>query len=262
MPSTMLTTMPTATAIANARVRPLERTIPSPANTAAAISSSAPRRTPQPSEPNSHSPMNSIRPISSRKTRKMTLAAARPPRASARRASPLISLASAFARSTWARTTRTAAARVALSWAIRPGGGSGAGRALSGVGRSGSSGRPPRGWAVVRETAADHSSARWRHRRVRSRHGRCNRVPIAGRRRAGRSSRPSCSRSAPSSRSARRPTPTAASWPARWWAWACGSSASRTSPTTSPRSWTRCAPHSAVPTSSSPRAASVRRRTT
>ena len=106
--------------------------------------------------------MNSIRPISRRKTRKMALTAARPPRASARRASPLISLASAFARSTWARTTRTAAARVALSWAIRPGGGLGAGRALSGLGRSGSSGRPPRGWAVVRETAADHSSARWR----------------------------------------------------------------------------------------------------
>ena len=92
----------------------------------------------------------------------------------------MISLASAFARSTWARTTRIAAARGAFSWAIRPGGGSEAGRALSGLGRSGSSGRPPRGWAVVRETAADHSSARWRHRRVRSRHGRCNRVPIAG----------------------------------------------------------------------------------
>ena len=91
----------------------------------------------------------------------MRLTAASPPSASVRRASPLISLASAFASSTWAPTTRTAAARTALSCASRPAGASAPGPCAVRGGPFGIQ-RSSSPWLGGRSgDGPDHTSARW-----------------------------------------------------------------------------------------------------
>ena len=81
-------------------------------------------------------------------------------------------------------------------------------------------------------------------------------------RRPARSSARSCSRSAPSSPSARRSTRTAASWRGRSSPTASRCSGSRTCPTTRRSSWRRCATRSRARTSWSRPAGSARRPTT
>src|SRR3954470_24768756 len=77
---------------------------------------------PQPIDPNSHSPRNSVPPITSSTPARRTTTKAAVPRASARPISPAMSAISAFASSMWAWSRRTAASRVALICARSPGG--------------------------------------------------------------------------------------------------------------------------------------------
>ena len=114
--------------------------------TAMARQSSVPRRTPQPIEPNHHSPRNRRRPTGRRMPRKRKSPAATPPRAATRLTSSPISESSARASSTCASTIFRAASIVAAICSRSPGGSErGSLRALGGASVVPSGGTPPGG---------------------------------------------------------------------------------------------------------------------
>ena len=73
---------------------------------AIAMNARNPWRTPQPIEPRIHSPRNSAEPMMTMLTAAMTSAMATAPRAATWAIWPPIAVASAFASSTWAMTSR------------------------------------------------------------------------------------------------------------------------------------------------------------
>ena len=137
---------------------------------ATSISSAIPRSTPQPIEPNSHSPRNSMPPIVSSSATMSSAPSASAPSATMRLTSPTISPSSVFARSTWARNSRLPASMVAPIWARTPGGSPGAGAAAgasaaagAGLGAAGASRRGlagrRRGWWAHRRPVVVHGSS-------------------------------------------------------------------------------------------------------
>ncbi len=136
-PNAMPTRIPTTIAIARApTIR--RAAIPTPASTAAIATdtnSSTPWSTPHISEPRTHSPIPSDRPMTSRNTAKMTSAMASAMAAARRPTSPAMADASALARSMWAKTSAMRASRVALSWARMPARVASSGRPAARAGR-------------------------------------------------------------------------------------------------------------------------------
>ena len=208
--------------------------------------SSVPRSTPQPSDPNSHSPRNSSLPMG-RNAIRTSEPSAMPAAGGAALISPLISAASAFARSTWARTRTIRASLVAPPERLRPGGRrrgrrlrrarAGGSRAWPLVGRArfvgcgqvgfqrtSSGGGCGRSWAAgaiiparlpARRTPCGVAAASQPPDDRRARRYAPGMADVPPPR--PRSCAPSCSRSAPSSPSARPRTPTAATSRARSW---------------------------------------------
>ena len=182
MPNTAPTTMASANAIANARARPLDRSAASTANTAHGDEQLGPEqhapaeRPEQPlpeeqeqadeeeegdeDEAEGGEPAEGERP----QDLALDLVRPRPSRGRCGRGRP--------------GSPRRASA---CSWAIRPDGGSGGRPRAVRVGPIGIQGSSSAEWACVRETAPTIAAPDGRTRRVRSRHGRCNRVSIARR---------------------------------------------------------------------------------